>query len=178
MTWGNGAGGTVGAVSAANSLVGSTTNDQVGGTALTALSNGDYIVGSSLWNNGVLADVGAVTLGNGQSGTSGVITTTNSLIGSAANAQLNFAVASSTNEILARSAGIGTVLVGLTDPNQLTFGFQSTSTLTVNPTFITGTLNTGTAVTLQANNDITVSSDIIANNPAGNGGALTITTSE
>ena len=36
VTWGNGAGGTTGVVSAANSLVGSTANDQVGNDRLMA----------------------------------------------------------------------------------------------------------------------------------------------
>jgi filamentous hemagglutinin family protein len=58
--------------------------------------------------------------------------------------------------------------------NPLTYATSSTSSLTINPNSITSVLNTGTAVTLQASNDITVSSNIIANNPGGNGGALTM----
>jgi len=58
--------------------------------------------------------------------------------------------------------------------NPLTFSASSTSSLTINPNSITSVLNTGTAVTLQASNDITVSSNITVNNPGGNGGALTM----
>jgi len=58
--------------------------------------------------------------------------------------------------------------------NPLTYGTSSTSSLTINPNSITSVLNTGTAVTLQASNDITVSSNITVNNPGGNGGALTM----
>lgn len=42
------------------------------------------------------------------------------------------------------------------------------------PGQITSILNTGTDVTLQANNDISVTQAIIANNPSGNGGNLTL----
>ncbi len=65
---------------------------------------------------------------------------------------------------------------GVANPNLLTFANQSTLSLTITPNFLTTTLNTGTAVTLQANNDITVGSfsAITVNNPGGNGGALTL----
>ncbi len=39
---------------------------------------------------------------------------------------------------------------------------------------MTGTLDTGAAVTLQASNDITISNAITADNPSGNGGDLTL----
>ena len=61
-----------------------------------------------------------------------------------------------------------------TNPNLQTFGQSPTSTLFISPSAITGVLNTGTAVTMQANNDLTVLSDLIVNNPGGNGGALTL----
>ena len=49
MTWGSGTAGVSGAVSAANSLVGSHAGDFVGG-GVTALTNGNYVVGSPNWN--------------------------------------------------------------------------------------------------------------------------------
>jgi hypothetical protein len=62
-TWGSGTGGTNGAVSSANSLVGTTANENVGSN-ITALSNGNYVVASSQWNNGsTAASAGAVTWG-------------------------------------------------------------------------------------------------------------------
>jgi hypothetical protein len=51
-TWGNGTGGTTGGVNVGNSLMGSTANDNVGGSSftgsggVTALSNGNYVVGA------------------------------------------------------------------------------------------------------------------------------------
>lgn len=80
-TWGNGSGGTVGPVSASNSLVGSATGDLVG-VYLTALTNGNYLVGGVYWDNGGTADVGAVTLGRGNGGTAGPVSAAAALVGS------------------------------------------------------------------------------------------------
>jgi hypothetical protein len=88
-TWGNGTTGTVGVVSATNSLVGSTTSDQVG-LAVTALSNGNFVVLSAIWDNGAAANAGAVTWGNGTTGVTGAISSTNSLVGSTANDQVGY----------------------------------------------------------------------------------------
>ncbi|MBX7053789.1 MAG: hypothetical protein K1X36_02455 [Pyrinomonadaceae bacterium] len=89
VTWGNGATGTSGVVSSANSLVGTTTNDQVGngsaayGAGVTALKNGNYVVRTFLWDaSPTQTDVGAVTWGNGTTGTSGTVSSSNSLVGS------------------------------------------------------------------------------------------------
>ncbi|MFN5939982.1 MAG: hypothetical protein ACK44C_06415, partial [Polaromonas sp.] len=46
VTWGSGTGGTIGAVSATNSLVGSKADDSVGNGGITALTNGNYVVRS------------------------------------------------------------------------------------------------------------------------------------
>ena len=88
VTWGSGTAGVSGPVSAANSLVGSTANDLVGGGndgGVTALSNGNYVVSSPNWTNGAAANVGAVTWGSGTAGVSGPVSATNSLVGSTAN---------------------------------------------------------------------------------------------
>ncbi|SNS54399.1 filamentous hemagglutinin family N-terminal domain-containing protein [Noviherbaspirillum humi] len=80
-TWGNGATGTSGVVSAANSLVGTHADDYVSSYGITALNNGNYVVNSALWANGTATRAGAVTWGNGATGTSGVISGANSLVG-------------------------------------------------------------------------------------------------
>jgi hypothetical protein len=87
-TWGDGMTGVSGAVSAANSLVGSTAGDQVGSDGVAALSNGNYVVGSQNWDNGEVTDVGAVTWGNGTTGVSGAVSPSNSLVGSTADDRL------------------------------------------------------------------------------------------
>lgn len=79
VTWGNGASGAKGVVSGANSIIGSTSGDQVGN--IIPLSNGNYVIGSSDWDNGTEADLGAVTWASGSSMTSGVVSVSNSLIG-------------------------------------------------------------------------------------------------
>ncbi len=89
VTWASGVTGRVGPVTAANSLIGSTYNDRVGDndlndndTGVWALANGNYVVASGLWDNGPVPDAGAVTWGNGASGTTGVVGPNNSLVGS------------------------------------------------------------------------------------------------
>ena len=67
VTWGNGLIGVKGVVSDSNSLVGSTDNDYIGNSGVTALSNGNYVVNSPLWD-GAVVDVGAVTWGDGTIG--------------------------------------------------------------------------------------------------------------
>ncbi|MEZ5460662.1 hypothetical protein [Dokdonella sp.] len=88
VTWADGNGGLSGAVSAANSLVGSKPNDRVGYTfgyrGVTALTNGNYVVPSYYWDNGEIVDAGAVTWANGNTGLSGEISQTNSLVGTTA----------------------------------------------------------------------------------------------
>jgi len=88
VTWGSGTIGVAGVVSAANSLVGSTTNDQVGSFGVTALTNGNYVVSSPSWDNGAVTGAGAVTWGSGTTGVTGVVSTANSLVGSTANDQV------------------------------------------------------------------------------------------
>ncbi|MFA6059302.1 MAG: T9SS type A sorting domain-containing protein [Taibaiella sp.] len=100
-TWCNGAGGTVGPITSSNSLVGSKANDNVGSyvasgnlspdnNGATALVNGNYVVGSPNWDNGSIVNAGAATWGNGTTGVTGVINSSNSLIGSFTNDGVSF----------------------------------------------------------------------------------------
>lgn len=84
VTWGNGSSGTVGLVSEANSLVGSSDGDRVGDAPPTPLTNGNYVVRTYSWDNGGIQDVGAVTWGNGFGGTVGAVNPANSLVGTLA----------------------------------------------------------------------------------------------
>ena len=81
VTFGNGTTGISGPVSTTNSLYGTGNSDFIGNSGVTALTNGNYIVGSPFWNNGGVVDAGAVTFGNGTIGTTGPVTTGNSLYG-------------------------------------------------------------------------------------------------
>ena len=85
-TWGSGASGTFGAVSTLNSLYGTQTNDKVANSYTLALTNGNYAVRSGFWDGGVAPSAaGAVTWGNGETGTMGPVGLGNSLTGGSAN---------------------------------------------------------------------------------------------
>jgi hypothetical protein len=84
-TFGAGTAGISGVVSPANSLVGSTAEDRVGSGGVTALTNGNYVVSSFFWSSGVIRLAGAVTLGSGTSGITGVVSSANSLVGGTEN---------------------------------------------------------------------------------------------
>lgn len=97
ITWGNGSTGVTGAVSSNNSLVGSSMEDKIGSASwpinyngITILSNGNYVIASPEWDHAGIANAGAITWGNGQTGISGTISAANSLLGSAANHKLGY----------------------------------------------------------------------------------------
>jgi Repeat of unknown function (DUF5650) len=81
VTWVDGSAGLNGVVSQSNSLVGVVAIDAVGGYAVTALANGNYVIASDAWNNGAMTHVGAVTWANGTTGLCGHISPDNSLVG-------------------------------------------------------------------------------------------------
>lgn len=106
VTFCDGTSGCTGAVSAANSLVGSTLSDNIG-NSLTELTNGNYVVRSTFWDNGAAATAGAVTFCSGTSGCpTGAVSAINSLVGSAANENVGTVVTALTNgNYLVRSQG-------------------------------------------------------------------------
>jgi len=81
VTWGDGSTGTTGVVSAANSLLGSSDDDQVGNGGAVALPNGHYVIISHAWDDGGTTDVGAVTWADGAGATTGTVSAANSLVG-------------------------------------------------------------------------------------------------
>ena len=109
VTWGSGTTGVTGVVSATNSLVGSTSSDRVGYSGdfgrVTALSNGNYVVSSPNWDNGAIVNAGAVTWGNGTSGVSGVVSSSNSLVGSTASDIVGTSNSSGVSGVTALSNG-------------------------------------------------------------------------
>lgn len=161
-----------GAVSATNSLVGSSVGDVVGGDyfcdcsnvgGITALSDGNYVVNSPFWGSlGIYnPTIGAVTWGNGTVGTVGTVSSSNSV----------FALVNNITELASQP---GKVLIGSGKANGGAGGVYllgGTASVVNGPLFtdspgtdaiigadwIASTLNTGTSVVLQANNDITQS---------------------
>ncbi|HSW15589.1 MAG TPA: hypothetical protein VLJ86_00065, partial [Ramlibacter sp.] len=186
ISWGNGLGGTVGVVSAANSLVGVTPTvglvdgDALGYGGVGALANGDYFIVSPLASLGALTHAGAVTLGNGRSGLSGVISESNSRFGSAIEEQLSGAFLSSAGTGLVIFSGAGFTGVRRVEviwspsasvaPTTRYAALQGRA-YTVGAAELAALLGSAADVTLQASNDITVAREVTV---TGLAGALTL----
>ena len=190
VSWMTTAAPLTGAISSANSLVGVNTGDQVGSGGIRTSSNtsqsflnGDYIVLSPSFNS----RIGAITVGSGASGISGVVSSSNSLVGFGTNFQMvntrtRMLVGASLSDseglvnngrVCLYAGGAGCVSsVPLSLPQS--FATNPAGSITITPAQIIAILNTGTDVVLEANSDITLDalSDVIASNPAGNGGKL------
>ncbi len=85
VTWGNGTVGITGVVSSANSLIGGHANAEVGGGGVFVVGGSHYVISSPLWDNGGEAHAGAVTWVDGGSGSNGLVSAVNSLVGASAN---------------------------------------------------------------------------------------------
>ena len=187
VTWGNGTIGIAGAVSSNNSLVGANAGDKVGNgspisrvrlKSITALTNGNYVVASAGWSG----KRGAVTWGNGTTGLTGVVSSSNSLVGANAGDKVgNGVISELRNGIIMlgqKSFGSTGRASLIFDPSlsapSVSFGTKTGKDLTVSAENLTNTLNTGTDLVLQASNDITVNTNIIVDNSSGDGGDLTL----
>ncbi|MDP3840811.1 MAG: filamentous hemagglutinin N-terminal domain-containing protein, partial [Methylococcales bacterium] len=198
-TWGNGDMGISGIISSTNSLTGSTAFDRVSCAGITPLNDrlsfmfhafkrtGNYVVSSTNWNNGGNANVGAATWGDGNTGITGIVSTTNSLTGSVAgdfsgalpNKEINYGVVDLHNNNYALHSGswdnAGLVDAGqvrIVTPENIYFANGIGQTMIFNPSTLAATLALGTNIVLQANNDITLDADI--NVSGNNGGILTL----
>jgi filamentous hemagglutinin family protein len=179
VTWGNGLGGTVGEVNANNSLVGTQFIDRVGYDGVLALSNGNYVIASQFWDNGTIQNVGAITWGNGVVGSSGAVTASNSIIGTETYDHTGdpyhrlFVDVGNGRYLISNkwaNSAQGRVIIG--SPGDLGFDTALGQTMTFNAGQLTQTLSSGTDVTLQASNDITVNQDILVGGSTG--GSLTM----
>ncbi len=149
------------------SLFGSTAGDLVGSGGVVQLANSIYLVVSPSWNK----DTGAVTWVNGATAAAGVtydgtqkIDAANSLEGTAQESSPSILALPGPSTVntsfLAAFPVEHAISVGFTDPNQLTYALAEGESVTVSPTFLTNTLDAGTSVTLQANDDVTIDSPI------------------
>jgi hypothetical protein len=176
VTWGNGSAGVSGTISDSNSIVGSSPGDFVGYNG-TPLSDGNYVAYTPGWNG----QRGAATWMSGTSGETldglGPVTPQNSLIGSAPRVNGNVSIIDNPTErtfLASFGTGFGGQLTaGFTDPSQVTYARAQSQSLSILRGLISRTLDAGTAVVLQASNDITVNSPI-AVSAGGHGGALTL----
>jgi hypothetical protein len=82
VTWHAGDEPTSGSIGIHDSLIGSTQGDAAGSGDVIALDDGNYGVSSPEWDRGPIVNAGAVTLGDGKSGTLGIVGIGNSVVGS------------------------------------------------------------------------------------------------
>lgn len=175
----------LGTVSAANSLVGSAPGDLVGitavagvdGNGVTRLSNGDYALTSLYWNG----SRGAVTWGAGNAGLAGVVSAANSLTGSAVNDLVGKGgirpLAGGMFVVNSHGMSSPNGLVSLSQPggslsNPFLYNDSPAATANLLPSQLVSLLAGGSAVTLQASNDITINSAITV--PGAAGGSLNL----
>jgi hypothetical protein len=85
VTLGDGSKPLTGYINSTNSLVGSSAGDSLGCGNVISLANGNYVVANPLWDNGSIPNAGAVTWIDAAKGTTGTISSSNSLVGSSAN---------------------------------------------------------------------------------------------
>lgn len=102
-TFASGTSGRTGAVSPANSLIGTQSGDRVGGGGL-ALANGNYVVRSQNWRSGAFANAGAATFGSGSAGIAGVVSPSNSLVGTSVGDLVGVLTALDSGDYLVTSA--------------------------------------------------------------------------
>jgi len=79
-------------VAAANSLIGNVADDQVSLRGFIELTDDFYLMFSPNWDNGVLANAGAVTLLRGDGPVAATINRDNNIIGTVANAGFSIVV--------------------------------------------------------------------------------------
>ena len=187
VTFGNGLGGTVGEINVTNSLVGTKSGDQIG-SLTAALPNGNYVTGSSNWDNGSLSNAGAVTFGNGIGGLVGTVSSTNSILGFRKDDLVSsggitpLTVGSMNGSFVVSSINWSNNggLVEIISPQymqeslQQEYASNAGSDNILTPNQITALLNAGENVILKANNNLSVNSAIVTNNPLDNGGDLAL----
>ena len=177
--------GITGEVSSLNSFIGATANDRIGRGYIVPLSNGNFMIHSYNVDNGSLVDAGAVTFADGKYGITGVIDSSNSILGDVANARLgsgNIDSREISNGVLVidDSSSAGGTIYQLSKENKFTnplyanFSNSKEGDSTIRVADILRLLNAGVDVKLQANNDIILKDDLLVNNPLGDGGNLTL----
>ena len=171
-------------IGSSNSLYGSTSGDRVGSGGVTGLSNNVFVVSSPDFRMAPSDTPGAVTLGNGLTNAiRGAVSPVNSYLASAGiTTPLPFVIPmGSTGATISTGNQLSDVdiIYPVAMPqgsSTLAYSDYLGQSVTMLPSTITALLNLGTSVTLQATNRLYVGAPIIANNPNGNGGDLTLQT--
>jgi len=154
-TWCSGTTGCAGAVTTANSLHGATASDQISNSGVTALTNGNYVVASPVWDNpaGPISNARAVTFGNGTSGTVGAVTSTNSVVGTVGSGISTFSFDATRNRVFVGRGASSIVSVLFFNTTATADGDLSSAGTWDNgvPTALTNvTIPTGRTVTVNA----------------------------
>jgi hypothetical protein len=173
-----------GTVSAANSLTDFPNLNTTNGTfTVTSLPNGNYVVlnspGTNVYEGCMLLPPQRMPQGTWVDGATGTTLdgretpdAQNSLMGCGGGASVQ-PIASGDSFVFTVAGDAAATTVGFTDPSLLTYGRGEGQTITVTPGFLTRSLNAGTDVTLQADDDITIDSPITENS-TGTAGSLTL----
>jgi hypothetical protein len=177
VTFGSSTAGVEGEVSAANSLVGGKPSDAVGNVGIAVLANGNYLVRSPFWDNGAASDAGAVTFGSGTSGTRGVVSALNSLVGSKTNdviGQRTVGTLPNGNYVVGSPAWDNGAVV---DAGAATFGSGSTGIFGV---VSAGNSLVGVAANDNVGNDVTVlaSGNYVVSSPDWDDGSTALRPSD
>jgi trimeric autotransporter adhesin len=162
-------------VSIANSLVGGTDGDNIGsnnGSSLVIPNTNNYLISSPLFQSG--SNIGAVTYLDGDTGLAfgetaygaQVPTTQNSIVNTQTNGASSIAYDSTNSSFIAafnNSTVAGRVVIGLPEfaltaasVRTLAYAKGQAATMYLQPSVITNIIDNGSALILQANNDITV----------------------
>ncbi|HMI77345.1 MAG TPA: T9SS type A sorting domain-containing protein, partial [Ferruginibacter sp.] len=137
VIWGNGTTVTTGTVSTANALMGSTTNDFTDGAVIISLTNGNYVLLARNWDNAGITDAGAVAWCNGTTGKTGLINSSNALVGSSVNDNVGYGVVPLSNgNYVVRNVFWDNA--GIINAGAVTWGDGTTG--------ITGTVNNGNSL--------------------------------
>ena len=171
-----------GTISSSNSLVGTHEYDRLGYTVLN-LGGYKYLFLNYNWNE----DTGAVTwYDSANDPIYGEITNDNSMLGSSPGDRLGldyqnlgdykllFTAASADTSAGADAGRIYHFTFPIpAEPGDLLFSNSPSTDFTLSIESLLATLNTGTALLLQANNDISLLADLYVDNTSGDGGSLT-----
>ncbi len=171
VTWGNGTSGITGTVSITNSLVGFSTDDEVGFIVQT-LSNSNYVVlSTSRWGSGRLIDVGVATWVDGSTGLSatgnGPLTPQNSILGQDAKSGIAYRVIddiANGSFILRLASDDGGRVISAFPPGHISYARGAAHDFSIAPAAVATSLTSGAAVALQASSDLTISDTLSISN--------------
>ena len=154
-------------------ISGTNPGDRVGSGAIVILDNGHLVVGNPDADVNGIQDAGMAIVLDGETGTELL-----RFVGTTRNERLGFhrIRALENGSFALPSADLRQIHIGNAEPSSLTYDRLPDGDITISPEFVTRVTDTGTAVTLQANNDIIqrANSAIVTQNPNGNGGSLTL----